>query len=111
MVVKLTVHVRNVIFFLQAQNSEILIFGTFLAKFSILAYVLLKIPCFEVRPCLWQHCDDVGCLYLFWYVWKEETHSYTMVPIRPILGVQFPNAQGGGNHPLVTCVTKKGLVR
>ena len=23
----------------------------------------------------------VGGLYLFWYVWKEGTHSYTMVPI------------------------------
>ena len=27
-------------------------------------------------------------LYLFSYVWKEETHSYTMVPIRHIWGLQ-----------------------
>ena len=37
----------------------------------------------------------VGCLYLFWYEWKEETHSYTMVPIRHIWGVHFSNSREG----------------
>ena len=26
----------------------------------------------------------VGCLNLFWFLWKEETHSYTMVPKQPV---------------------------
>ena len=85
----------------------------FLAKFLILAYISLKIGYFELG-----HDYDVtvtsylGCWYLFWYVWKEETPSYTMVPIRCILGVSFSSSKGGGNHPpLVRRVTKKGLVR
>ena len=41
----------------------------------------------------------LGCWYLFWYVWKEETHdSYTMVPIRCIQGFHFQIHHGGGNH-------------
>ena len=31
----------------------------------------------------------IGCFYLFWYVWKEESHSNTMVVIRSILLVIF----------------------
>ena len=61
---------------------EILIFRTFIAKFSIWAYISLKIGYFELG-----HNYDITVTsyleywYLFWYVWKEETPSYTMVPI------------------------------
>ena len=83
MVLKLTVYIRNVIFFsYKPKFGEILIFRTFLAKFSILAYISLKIGYVvlghdygvTVTSYLW-------CWYLFWYVWKKETPSYTMLPI------------------------------
>ena len=58
MVLKLTLSVRNVIcFFYKPKPDEIPIFWTFLTKFSTLAYVLLEIGYFEVRSCLWRHCD------------------------------------------------------
>ena len=45
---------------------------------------------FEVQLCfmmsLWRHTLDV---YLFWYVWKEETHTYIMVPIKTFFGGWF----------------------
>ena len=47
-------------------------------------------------------------LYLFWYEWKEKTHSYTRAPIKRILGVQFSSSQGAGNHPLLNRITEKG---
>ena len=56
-------------------------------KCSILPYVSLKIGYFELG-----HDSDttvtsyLGCWYLFWYVWKKETPSYTMVQIRCIWG-------------------------
>ena len=77
--------------FISQNPDEILIFGTFLAKFSILANVLLKIGYFEVWRCLWLHCDliHVRCVNLFRYVWKEETHSYIIVPISRIWGFGF----------------------
>ena len=31
---------------------------------------------------------------LFWYVWQEETHSYTMVPNKHTTGVHFSSSQG-----------------
>ena len=48
MVLNLTVYVRNIISFVYKQKKkkkkpEILIFRTFLAKKSVLAYILLKI--------------------------------------------------------------------
>ena len=54
--------------------GEILIFRTFFVKFSILAYISMKIIYFELA-----HGYDItvtsylGCWYLFWYVWKQET--------------------------------------
>ena len=33
-------------------------------------------------------------LYFFWYVFKEETHSYTMVPNKYTSGVHFSSSQG-----------------
>ena len=100
-------------FFISQKPGEIPIFRTFLAKFSIFsifAYISLKIGYFELG-------DDydvtvtsyLGRWYLFWYVWKEETPSYTMVPIRCIWGVSFSSSQGGGNHPPLgkTCYKKR----
>ena len=55
--------------FISQELCEIPIFGTFLAKFSILAYVLPKIGYLR-----FGHVYDVimtpfvGYLYLFWYV-------------------------------------------
>ena len=92
--------------------GEIPIFRTFLAKFSILAYISLKIGYFELG-----HDYDVtvtsylGCWYLFWYVWKEETPSYTMVPIRCILGVSFSSSKGVVTTPLGKTCYKKRLGR
>ena len=40
----------------------------------------------------------LGYWYLFWYVWKEETPIYTMVPITCIWGFHF-QVYGGGNQP------------
>ena len=49
MVVKLTMYVRNVIFsFYKPTPGEIPLFWTFMAIFSILTYVLLKISYFGV---------------------------------------------------------------
>ena len=42
----------------------------------------------------------VRCLYLFSYVWKEEAHSYTMVPIRRILRGSVFKFTGGDNHTI-----------
>ena len=48
------------------------------------------------------------CWYLFWYVWKKETPSYTMVPITCIWGFHFQVHRGVVTTPLVNCVTKNG---
>ena len=40
----------------------------------------------------------VGCLYSFWYAWKEETHIYTMVPL-DISGIQNSSSQGAVSLP------------
>ena len=98
MVLKLTVYIRNVISFSYKPK-------TFLAKFSILAYIPLKIGYSELG-----HDYDVTvtsclrCWYLFWYVWKEETPSYL-----PVSGVFiFKFTEGVGNHPsLGRRVTKR----
>ena len=52
----------------------------------------------------------LGFWYLFWYVWKEETPSYTMVPITCIGGFIF-KFTGGGNHPLGKMCSKRRLAR
>ena len=63
MVLKLTVCDRNLIFFFyKPKHSEILIFGSFLAKFSILAYVLLQSAIWGFAmfmTSLWRHTLDV----------------------------------------------------
>ena len=113
MVLKLTVYIRNVMSFsYNPKPVEILIFRPFfLAKFSILVYFSLKIGYFELG-----HDYEVTvtsyfrCWYLFWYVWKETTPSYTMVPITCIWGFHF-QVQGVVTTLLVNCVTKKRFGR
>ena len=49
-----------------------------------------------------------GCWYLFLYVWKEKTCSYTMVPIRCTGRGSFSSSPPPPPHPLVRRVTQKG---
>ena len=64
-------------------------------------YISLKIGCFEL-----SHGYDItvtshlGHWYLFQYVWKEETTSYTMVDVTCIGGFHFLSSQWEVNHPL-----------
>ena len=112
MVLKLAVYIRNVISFSYKPkpqwNSDILV--TFVVKFSILAYMYISLKNFEPG-----HTYDVtvmsylGCWYLFWYAWKEETPSYTMVLITCTLGASFLSSQGVVTTPLGRHVTKKRL--
>ena len=54
----------------------------------------------------------LGCWYLFWYAWKEETLSILWYQLDVSGGFIFKFTRGG-NHPpppLVRRVTKKGLV-
>ena len=82
MVLKLTVYVyvRNVI--------------SFFYKPKTLVYDVIVTPYVE-------------CLYLFWYVRKEETHSYTMVLIWRSWGFTFQVQREVVSAPLVNRVTKK----
>ena len=88
-VLNVTVYVQNIIsFFYKQKTGEILIFRTFLAKNSILAYVSLKIG--KLGKIV--NCDVIvtSCteyLFFFWYVWKEETHYIYMVPNKHTSGV------------------------
>ena len=50
-------------------------------NFHFLPMFHQKIGCFEVRPCLWRHCDVIRKIFVLWYVWNIETHSYTILPI------------------------------
>ena len=108
MVLKLPVYIRNAIFFShKPKTGEIPKFRTFLAKFSILAYISLKIGNFE----LGHDYDNTMTSYLrrwylFWYLWKKKTSSYTIAPITCIWGLHL-QVHRGGNHPLVNCVTEK----
>ena len=59
---------------------NILIFLTFMAKFQFLPVFYCKSAILEVdHVCGVIMMSYVGCLYLFWYVWKEEIQSYTEV--------------------------------
>ena len=98
MVLKLTVYLE-VAFpsFLSKTPEEIPISRTFLVKFSILANISLKIGYFELG---YDHVMNgrsyLGCWFLFWYVWKKEAPSFTMVSIITcILGISFSSSQGG----------------
>ena len=67
--------------FICTKHGEIPIFITLLAKNSISAYISLKsgdlgkIGTYDVIV-----ASYTKCLFLFWNVWNEVTHSYTMVP-------------------------------
>ena len=51
----------------------------FLTKNSVLAYISLKIAKLgKIRNYDVIVTSYTGYLYFLWYVWKEETHSYTM---------------------------------
>ena len=58
--------------FTSQKPGEIPIFWTFLAKFSILTYVLLKIG--WVRLCSWHHCDIMRWMFvlILLYIEKED---------------------------------------
>ena len=112
MQLKLTEYVRITISLLGKKPSEIPMFITFQRNyFYYYYYISLKTGYFElgdnydvtVTSYLW-------CWYLFWYVWKEEAPSYTMVPTRCFCGVLFSSSQGVVTSPLFgkTCY-KKGL--
>ena len=61
--------------------GEIPIFRTFWTKKINLGLYFTVDRQFGQTQQLWRHCDDKhGMFVLFWYVWKEKTHSYTMVP-------------------------------
>ena len=89
-------YVRNYMFYFISQKpGRIPYLKPFWTDFSILANVLLKFGYFGVRPCLRLIVTSyVGCLYLFWYVWKVKTHSYTVAPIGRIWRVIFLSSQG-----------------
>ena len=110
MVLKLGVDVRNVISFfyiISPKPGDILIFGTFLAKFSIFAqHALLKIGYFEVRPYLWHHCDVINWMFVLVLVCMERGDPLLdMLWYRYQLDVGLSDGSlfkfsGDGNHPL-----------
>ena len=60
--------------FISQKMGEISIFGIFLAKCSISAYVLLKSPILRFGHIYNVTVTSyVGCLYLFWYMEKGDT--------------------------------------
>ena len=86
--------------FISQNPYEITIFGTFFAKFSMLAYVLLKVGYFEVWTCsLLRDTFDV-CTRFGIYKWKDQTYyNYTIASI-DVSGVSIFKFTGGGNQPL-----------
>ena len=96
-------------FFISKKTCEILIFRTFLAKFSIFAYISLKIGYFKLGDDYdVTETSNFECWYLFWYEWKEETLAILWYNLDVSGGFIF-KFTGGGNHPspLVRRVTKK----
>ena len=86
-------------FFIGKKPGETPIFGTFLAKKTILAYISLKIDIFRSAMLYYIIVTSyVDRFSWFWYQWKEETLPFTMVPNNYTLGASIWNSQGGGNH-------------
>ena len=107
---KLKEHIRNTISLLYKQKpGEIPIFGIFLAKNSILAYILLKINIF--RSVMFYYVivtSYVDRFLWFWYQGKEKTLFYTMVPNNYTLGMSISKSQGVVITPLrKMCYQKK----
>ena len=98
------VRITSSLLCISQKPGEIPIFRTFLVKYSIFAYISLKMGYFESG-------DDynvtvtsyLGC----WYVWKEETPSFTLWygTNYMYLGISFSSS------PLGKTCYKKGLVR
>ena len=90
MILKLTVYVRTPSFIRQ-KPDEIPIFGTsqLASVWQNFQFCQLFGLCFTVNLLFWgllrvydvTVTTYVGCLYLLWYAWKEETSSYTMVQL------------------------------
>ena len=79
------------------------VFRTFLAKNSILAYISLKIGNLGK---IGNYDVIHGMFVLFWCVWKEVTHSYTMVPNKHTSGIFFFKFIGGCNPPWLDVLQK-----
>ena len=92
MVLKLTVHIRNVISLSSKPKTD----RTFLANFSILAYISLKIGYFELG---YDYDVTLALLVLILVCLERGDPSYTMVPITCILEVSFSSSQGAGTTP------------
>ena len=107
MVLNLTVYVRIIIsLFNSTKPDEILVFRIFLTKNHILADITENRQIGQNRQIL-RHCDAMhGIFVLFWYVWKEEIHSYSyqITILRPLFFSGF-------NNTLVSQVTKNSLSR
>ena len=75
----------------------------FFSRKSIFAYILCIFNMFEIfRSRL--HYDVIvtsyaGGWYLFWYQWKEDTHSYTVVANKGIQDVYYRKSRWGRNNP------------
>ena len=88
MLLKLTEYIKNVISFLISQEPrQILLFGNvcfFLQNFQFWPKFTANQQIWG-RPSLWRHWDVlvtsvIKCLFLFWYLRKEEIYSYTITP-------------------------------
>ena len=98
-------------FFISKIPGEILIFGTFLAKKSILAYIFHWKSTFS--DTLLRHCD-----FIRWPIFmilvsmerKDSTHN-TMVPNNCTLCMPISNSQGVVTIPLGRRVTRKASER
>ena len=113
MVLKVTVKLEMAFSYLISQKpGKIPTFRTFLAKFSNLAEISLKIGSFELGHDYNVTVTYLGCWYLFWYV----LNSYTIVPTTILVSggfiFKFTSGDfifkftGGGNHPLEDVVQK-----
>ena len=103
-------------FLISKKPGEIPIFGTFLAKKwlffpPILVYFHWK-SAFWVRPCLktslWRH--TLTNFHDFGINGKRRPYPIPWYQTIILWAHQFQVHKGGGNHPLVNHVTKKGLV-
>ena len=99
--------------FISKKLGEFPVFRIFMAKNSCFGLYFTVNQQFGPNRQLRRHCDVIhGIFVLFWYVWKEETHTYTMVPKKYTSGVFFLKVNRGLRQPpLVRRVTKNSLVR
>ena len=100
-------------FFISRKAGEIPIFGTFLAKKSILAYISLKINIFRLAMFYYVILMSYVARFSgFWYQWKEETLPYTNGTKQLYFGhVNFKFTEGIVTNPLRKMCDKKGSGR